>query len=110
MNSSLQQLFALPELRQAITHDTLLPAEHEGSEGIRVRIKNKSKFLADIKVSVRLVSVSPEEYHGINSLQVSAYYSDLSIARHVYQSCSDLSPRSSCALAWGTSPGGRRRR
>jgi uncharacterized UBP type Zn finger protein len=70
MNSSLQQLYALPELREAITHDTLLPAVFEGGEGIRVRVKNKAKFLAERKVSVRLISVHPEESMGFNSLQL----------------------------------------
>ena len=58
MNSSLQQLYAIPELRKAITRDSLLPAEHDGEEGVRVRVKNKAKFLTQFVVSVWLTPVA----------------------------------------------------
>jgi ubiquitin C-terminal hydrolase len=50
MNSVLQQLHAVPQLRQAVINDSLLPDDHEA--GICIRVKNKAKFLDGKMVNV----------------------------------------------------------
>jgi hypothetical protein len=67
MNSTLQQLYALTEIRNAIAQDSLLPVDHE--DGVRVRVKNKAKFLLERTVSVHLLShppttTNPSEHNG----------------------------------------------
>eukprot|EP01050_Picozoa_sp_SAG11_P018939 SAG11_NODE_2941_length_2821_cov_1.310801_2_plen_661_part_01 len=52
MNSVLQQLYAVPEVRSAVVTDTMLPGHSES--GIRIRVKNKAKLLDHRFVAVWL--------------------------------------------------------